>query len=214
MPIFIKMAFPKPILPDGRFHEEDGRDFNVVQAKWGEHKGTVSHIFHAAGDSDPSWNWMTIPEKVENILTLRASINLETDGDLGFIAHDGANTIEFDTNMIPQGYGIISWGNGGETHMDWNSIRAYSGGKGIPVNKPIATQHVKHDNWSYIELTLMHLEAHNSLLHWQYQYQAEDDTEIVVMCVFYIHKPIREFRKIGFRCTQRITTQALHAHYN
>lgn len=167
--------------------------------------------FLAAGDSTPTWNWLEIGGATK-IIRLRATVNLEVDGDLGFIASDGASSVNFSSTSVLQRFAVTTWGNGGVFQSDINDWQAISAGNGVPLHDRTGTRRVKRNNWSSWEINLSKFGT-NTMMHWTGQYQGETDGELVVYGLCVLSFPIATFKKLGFKGSQRITNQSIAINY-
>ena len=110
------MAFP---VPATGIHTEGGRDFAEHSGKWAESMRSECKWYTSVGDSDPTYQWLRIGEATKII---KVHIFTKTDNadwyDLGFIASDGSNTINFDTSMVPESHVVHTWGPSGQNIRD------------------------------------------------------------------------------------------------
>jgi hypothetical protein len=204
------MSFPTPA--SNAHHTEGDIEWTADGGKWRKTIYSQSWTFLAAGDNDPSWNWLGLTETAESFITIKAAIYLQQTGDIGFIVQDGSSNMDLTSSTV-SGYVLQMWASDGQNFKDWNTVVNPTPGIGIGMNRDDSTYHVKQYNWGFIELQLMKFGT-GTFLHWQFQYQSDDDSEMLVFGNVYINKPISHFKKVGFRCQHYIDTQAIHVVYS
>jgi hypothetical protein len=205
------MAFPRPLPATGTHHREDDIDWAADGDKWRKSVKSESWTFLAAGDSQPSWNWLGLTDIAESFITIKAALNVKQTGDIGFIVNDGSGSMDLTSSTV-SGYVLQMWAGDGQNFKDWNTVVNPNPGIGIGMNRDDNTYHVKQDNWGFVEIQLLAFGT-GVFCHWQFQYQSDDDSEMLVFGNVYIDKPLTSFRKVGFRCQHDIDTQAIHLVY-
>jgi hypothetical protein len=206
------MAFPKPIPASGTAHFEGTKKFVARSTDWVEGQRHASKWFTSVGDADPSYQWIGIEEATKTISVVGSFINSSSHYNLGFIAHDGSNIIEFSDTMVPNSFIVETWGGNGDFIRVWSGEKAFSGGEGIPLNQNKPTFHVKQNNYCFAEVRLAKL-ANGTMMRWMLQHQGETNDEIVTVGLAYIKQPIGAFRKVGFKATQTIDSMFIGINY-
>jgi hypothetical protein len=205
------MAFPT-IPASITAHFEGDKKFASRSGKWAEALRHASKWFTSAGDPDASYQWIGIEEATKTISVVGTLINSASHYNLGFIAHDGSNIIEFSSTMVPNAFIVETWGGDGDFIRVWNGERPFSGGEGISLNQNKPTFHIKQNNYCFAEVRLAKL-ADGTMMRWMLQHQGETNDEIVTNGLAYIKKPIGAFRKMGFKATQVIDSMFIGINY-
>lgn len=199
------MPFTKPVPADGTVLDNQGKIWTPDSGKWSERISFFSQVA-----SSGKWGWVKIPS-ASSFITIDLAFNLDANGDLGFIAHDGVNTMEFQPSRViadSRGYATICWGAGTQQIQDWNGDHAFSRTHGVPLHRHVGTQHVKAHNYGAIEIELMNYGV-NTMMSWKSQYQSEDNSEILTLGNVLLTKAIGQFRFVGVNSTTEMNLRSI-----